>query len=325
MNMNLQKGFIQIPILIAIIIGVVLVGGVSYVSVRQYQSYRAEKIEKEKQAQEKEIAFQAETKVRQKAIEEAQRKKDLEVEKLRQELEVLKKKEPQIVQQTIIKEVPAPKIINDLPTIIKQWRPKIAHITCEWRDISTSGSGSGILINTTDSKDGLMLAILTNKHVIITGENYSPDLCDILLPDMDTAFRVIDREMPDGTLYTFRKSSSGLDWGLIRLEFPSDYMKTLASSGVPICKETASVGDSIVILGYPGIGSQTDITATEGIISGRDGSHYITSAKIERGNSGGVAISVKNNCYLGIPTFAKAGEIESLARILDVRAIFNSF
>jgi len=70
-------------------------------------------------------------------------------------------------------------------------------------------------------------------------------------------------------------------------------------------------------LGYPGIGGNNDITATEGIISSYDGDYYITSAKIEHGNSGGIAILIKDNCFLGIPSYAEAGEIESMGRILD--------
>ena len=76
-------------------------------------------------------------------------------------------------------------------------------------------------------------------------------------------------------------------------------------------------------MGYPSIGSQTDITATEGIISGYDGNYYVTSAKVERGNSGGAAVALKDNCYLGIPTFVQVGDIESLARILDARVFLK--
>ena len=326
--MKNQKGFIQIPLLVAIIAGILVLGGGGYYGMKKYQNYQTEKIRKE-------VATQAEADARQKTQDEAQRQKDSEVEKLKQEVEALKNKKPQIIQQTIVKEVPAPnnsqgssvpKVVNDLPSIIQQWRPKIAYIACEWRyadtnEVSLRASGSGILINMTDSKDGPMMVVLTNKHVLFNEDKYTPRTCDISLPGMGSVFHVID----EGSFYAFRKSSAGLDWGLVRLQFPNDYMKSLVVSPISICKETALVGDEIVVLGYPGIGSQTDITATEGIISGRDINYYITSAKIEHGNSGGVAISQKNNCYLGIPTFAQVGEIESLARILDARVIFDSF
>jgi hypothetical protein len=70
-------------------------------------------------------------------------------------------------------------------------------------------------------------------------------------------------------------------------------------------------------LGYPTIGSSGSITVTEGIVSGIEGDYYVTSAKIDHGNSGGVAILTKDDCYLGIPTFVKNnGGFESLGRIL---------
>ena len=76
-------------------------------------------------------------------------------------------------------------------------------------------------------------------------------------------------------------------------------------------------GEAVVVLGYPGIGSDTDITATEGIISGYEDTYYVTSANIDHGNSGGAAILLKDNCFLGIPTYVESGELESLGRILD--------
>jgi len=53
--MKIQKGFIQIPILIpiliAIIMGVLVIGGGSYFGIKQYQNYQAKKTEKAEQTQ----------------------------------------------------------------------------------------------------------------------------------------------------------------------------------------------------------------------------------------------------------------------------------
>ena len=38
--MKSQKGFIQIPILIAVITGILIIGGTSYIGVKRYQDYR---------------------------------------------------------------------------------------------------------------------------------------------------------------------------------------------------------------------------------------------------------------------------------------------
>jgi S1-C subfamily serine protease len=88
-----------------------------------------------------------------------------------------------------------------------------------------------------------------------------------------------------------------------------------------VCTEKPKIGDKVVILGYPGIGAQDSVTATEGIISGFDANYYTTSAKIEKGNSGGAAIDVERNCFLGLPTLVITGQIESLARILPVAGL----
>jgi len=74
------------------------------------------------------------------------------------------------------------------------------------------------------------------------------------------------------------------------------------------------------VLGYPDIGGDT-VTVTEGIISGfetRFNTNYIvTSAKISHGNSGGLAL-LESGCSIGITTFAKTSEIESLGYIIDL-------
>jgi len=114
--------------------------------------------------------------------------------------------------------------------------------------------------------------------------------------------------------YDFAYLILGMNDNIINLnssKYESCYLKKFFGNGV------ALIGDEIIILGYPTIGSQDDITVTRGIISGYDGDYYITDAKIEHGNSGGVAILLKDNCYLGIPSYTISGEAESLARILD--------
>ena len=60
---------------------------------------------------------------------------------------------------------------------------------------------------------------------------------------------------------------------------------------------------------------------TEGIISGFDEVFYTTSAKIEKGNSGGAAVSAERDCFLGMPTLVFAGKIESIARILPALSL----
>lgn len=199
--------------------------------------------------------------------------------------------------------------------IISEWRPKIAYIECDWKNSSglvyQTLSGSGIL---TQEKNGYP-AIVTNQHVVVDPSTGAPtSLCRTQIPDYN-------KTITTGTAQ-ISKSSAGYDWARIDLDSSDSYINSIASRTFRVCSETPSLGTNIVILGYPGIGSQTDITATEGIISGYDNNYFITSAKVEHGNSGGAAILLQKNCYLGIPTFTKTGGLESLARILSAQFIF---
>ncbi len=208
-------------------------------------------------------------------------------------------------------------LVNDepstpLPTLIKQWRPIVAYVECDFRDTNTHElylqvQGSGVAMDFNGQ-----ITVVTNRHVIVDQNGYQPYICRAKLPD-------------DSAIFTGQKFTGGgsIDIGLIDINNPDEYIKSLTSSQVTpmdFCRQKPSLGDETIILGYPSIGSQTDITATEGIISGYDGDYFITSAKIDHGNSGGAAILEKGNCYLGIPSFAVAGSIESLSRILDINA-----
>ena len=318
--MKIQKGFIQIPVLIAIIVGVLILGGGGYVGVKKYQNYQTENLEKVKITQEKEVVAQ-----------ETQRQKDLEVEKLKQEVEALKNKKP----ETMIKPAPAKPTKNesneDLASIIKEWGPRVAFINCKIVINGTNvgeQSGSAYIFGF-EEKSGEIL-LLTNKHVIKVDTYYSdgkptgisalPTSCDIKIPG-DSQFTTVYNDGKGEN--PFAVSGTVEDLGTVWIKNPTAYMKTITRNlWDGNCKSKAERGEKILILGYPGIGDQNDITVTDGIISGFDGIYYVTSAKIEHGNSGGVAISVKNNCYLGIPTFVVSGELESLARILDINVAF---
>lgn len=289
-------------VILTMLVGVAGVSGAGYFGLKQYQKYQTGIIKKEKASQ------------------EIQQQKDLVVEKLKQEVEVLKNKKPEI----IIKEISARQIGVDDISIIKEWRPRVAYIDCKVVFNGTNmgeQSGSGYVLGSDEQSGEVFL--LTNKHITdiathypdgkSTGFSLNPTSCDIKLPGDSKSM----------TAYGPFGASDKEDWALIAIKTPTPYMKTIIKNiwdgG---CNGKAELGEKILILGYPGIGDQNDVTVTDGIVSGYDGKYYITSAKIEHGNSGGVAISLKNNCYLGIPTFVVSGELESLARILNINTIF---
>lgn len=192
----------------------------------------------------------------------------------------------------------------NLGTVIEKWRPRIAHVSCSWTALGGREfikSGSGFLLFAGE--------VVTNRHVV-TEEGITARVCAITLPEGGSV--VADRAE---IIYGEE------DLAYVRVGNPTIQMKTAGKTRAQVCSRDAAVGDEVVLLGYPSIGAKTDVTATDGIISGFENLYYITSAKLDRGNSGGAAIHVKNDCYLGIPTFVVAGRLESLGRILDFRKV----
>ncbi len=286
--MKNSKGFIQIPILITIIAGILVLGGGGYFGVKQYQNYQTQKIGKEQELKKSQDLLVVQQKIAEeeknnieKQKQEEQDKQKLEMEKLKNEVEILKNKPP----QAIIKEIPAPKIENDLATIIKQWRPQIAYIDCKFVfDGNNMGeqSGSGYILGE-NTKNG-EIALLTNNHVIevpihdLSGKSLGitakPTSCDIRIPG-DSQFITVYAE--DRIFSSFDKK----DVAMVNIKSPTSYMKsTIQNSGGSFCDKEAGLGEKILILGYPGIGDQNDITVTDGIISGYDGNYYEMVTKV---------------------------------------------
>src|SRR3990167_5880605 len=112
------------------------------------------------------------------------------------------------------------------------------------------------------------------------------------------------------------------DSGYIKINATNQALRDLTSSSIKLCT-SINIGDKLVVLGYPGVGSSDTITATEGIVAGIEQNYYVTSAKIEHGNSGGAAILLKDNCWLGIPSYGEVGSAETLGRILKSSFIIN--
>jgi S1-C subfamily serine protease len=134
--MKNKKGFIQIPILIAIIAGVLAIGSAGYFGVRQYQNYQVERTEREKVTQEKE-----------RVVQEEQQQRDSEVEKLKGELEGLKKQQTEKAQQQSTNS----ELTN--AGIIKKVKPAVVYIETPY------GVGSGMIFE----RAGY---VLTNAHVV---------------------------------------------------------------------------------------------------------------------------------------------------------------
>lgn len=202
--------------------------------------------------------------------------------------------------------------VVDVASVVSEWEERVVQVLCEFGSFNQTGSG---LLLMRQSGGVEKPTVMTNKHVIISESGKSPVRCRTTLPDRGLTF---DSVTTDGEIEIGR---GNLDFGLLTINTPNATLNRRAREAYSVCSNQIATGESVVILGYPSIGAANEITATEGIISGYEDDYYITSAKVEQGNSGGAAVALADNCYLGLPTFVVGGKVESLARILDVRAI----
>lgn len=195
-------------------------------------------------------------------------------------------------------------------------------------------SGSGSLFSFKETSH----AVLTNYHVV---EN--ADRCVAVMTN--TANTITGVFGLKEAIYTYNKNT---DQAILALGNP------LSKSSVPVenynysisslkkCTSLLPVGTPVVILGFPAyakrdstvsidtVGTVQTIyrTATNGIISGYDTSgvgdaNYFVSAKIDKGNSGGIALAkdASGLCALGLPTWLTVGNYETQGLVQNINAI----
>ena len=313
--MKTQKGFIQTPLLIAIIVGILVLGGAGYFGVTQYQKSQQENIAKEQQAQEQ-----------QKALEQAQ----AEIDKLKQESELTQTKQKQLEQkvssgsQTTGVAISSSELAPYLSAIVK--------VSCSTRTLESTGSG-------TFWKYGNLHGVLTNDHVPLSDASY----CTASWPYDEAKGQI------RGDHFLFFPGLD-LDWNkktdATFIELDSELKNDKSGSGLYIsdmnygvynlrrCPAKMAIGLPVVIIGYPA-STQTDTTyprtITNGIISGWDQSvqppqgtlpyvNYFVSNKIDSGNSGGIALSkdASGLCVLGIPTWLQVGNYDTQGIIQNI-------
>ncbi len=210
---------------------------------------------------------------------------------------------------------------NSKTDIVQKWDDIAVRLECNYASGERS-FGSGMYLGPQSSVNlgaGNEHAILTNSHVLEENDAV-PTSCVLTWNSGEEVTINFDDEGEISRASFFE----GFDAAFITLASSDVPLQTQGSSGLyETCEISPQVGDEVIVLGYPKIGSTNSITGTEGIISGYDGNFFITSAKISKGSSGGAAISIKGDCYFGIPTLVKADEVESLGRILDITNIFE--
>lgn len=212
-------------------------------------------------------------------------------------------------------------------SLLKELAVSIVKLRC----LVTSSSpqtrrGSGILYRSKSNRFGASpYFVQTSMHVVKTADGSSPKCKIYVYPDHTK-----------GDMYLLFKSEGfrfyrkDVDFAVLEPQIVEDNihagtledLATLAreEGKNPLCK-SADIGNRLSILGYPAIGGET-LTVTEGIISGfefhGDTRFIKSSAKLDHGNSGGLAIK-ESGCVVGIPTFVQRGPLESMGRILDLK------
>lgn len=180
-------------------------------------------------------------------------------------------------------------------------------------------TGSGTII----SDDGL---ILTNAHVVLSDRYYE-------VVDLIVAITREEDEPPERMFYAdVIQADAQLDLAVIKVRSDlSGGAANFASLGiqpVPLGdSDSLSLGDSIVIIGYPGIGGET-ITLTRGEVSGftsedpyGNRAYIKTSATIAGGNSGGLAANPQGE-IIGVPSAVGTGDIED--EFVDCRRLADT-
>jgi len=329
-----NRGAIKFLLIIGIILVFGVIGGVGYVALDQY---RADQIDADER---RELAAE---------LERLRSEGNSEIELLKKELEVLRNQKPEVVIQKVVREVPNQSTKPDLASIVSQWTPRIANVTCQFSlkdyqskslfekfKLSTEteiGSGSGFLMEVTDTETGgSSIAVMTNAHVLAGHNGFSsPDFCDVTLSD-STAYHIeggfdniqyfdlgedSDIEFVNDIPYISHNS----DVGILVIPNPSESTRQIASEAFR-CSATPQIGDDVVVLGNPSSTSGS-VTAREGIISSTESSFFMTQIGLGIENTGGAAISEKNNCYFGIPTYYANGEDVSNVRVLDIGTVIG--
>lgn len=332
----MKRGFIQIPILIAIIAGVLVLGGAGYWGVHQYNGSQQEKIAKEKAAQ-----VQAES--QQKELTQAQ----VEIEKLKEQAATSEKNQKAIDQKIATK----PSITEITANELSPYLSGVVQIDCG------TELGSGSLWNL----PGIGYGVLTNKHVVKSprklADNSKNWSCLVRARDKDG---LADEGTYDLDFTNWWKWNDISDISFVKIEVNA-YLDTQDSLGwsKPIeklnyaisslrkCPAKTAINSPVVIIGYPayalkqanGTDSSYSLSSrisTNGIISGYDNSvilppqnlsnpNYYVSAKIDSGNSGGIAFSkdAKGLCVLGIPTWLTVGVYETQGLIQDIHNVMQ--
>lgn len=210
----------------------------------------------------------------------------------------------------------------------------VVNIYCESIDGEASG-GSGTIISTEGT-------VITNSHVIPQNDESlltSDDGCVVILPDAQTgepkdmywAKPLVypglsdDYDLAYLEIYDVFVDEDGVAQGSYPNTFPSIFAKEHKYDDVCQFRSRNKLGDSVRIFGYPETNGGFYLTVTDGLISSfSDEGVILTSAKIDSGNSGGLAVDSRG-CMVGIPVAVSEGTYQNLGVIIPTDWVLEFF
>jgi hypothetical protein len=297
MKINTKKGF---ALLVSIIIIAVfsLGGATAYLIQKNKNTSSVELIAQEK-SNDSEISTTTSDTDIDFASELEQLRKELEEERgKRKELEGKVVQNTQKTPEIIVQNTQSSSGISQ--DLLKKIMARIVPVKCLGSKGVFNGSGTTQLVENDD------MIVVTNFHVVNVG-SITNSVCTINIP-----------KPPDytkGALYTAQRGKFSpyypdVDVALLHIS-KSEAKESGLFGPFPLSGCSASqvnIGDKMIVLGYPAFGENT-LTVTDGTISGilptQYGPRYKTSAKMDHGVSGGLAISTEYSCIIGIPTWGQ--------------------
>ena len=207
----------------------------------------------------------------------------------------------------------------------------VVNVLCDSEYTDPSG-GSGTII----TPEGI---VLTNSHVIPQDEENiltSDEGCLVILPNQQTgepdemywARPIVIPGLSDEYDLAYLEIYEAFidEDGIARGNYPKTFLSIFDEQYKhdDICKfRNNELGDPIRILGYPQTSGGFYLTITDGVISSfSDEGVILTSAKIDQGNSGGLAVDEKG-CMVGVPVAISEGTYQNLGVIISTDLILE--
>jgi S1-C subfamily serine protease len=123
------------------------------------------------------------------------------------------------------------------------------------------------------------------------------------------------------SIYSAYSNSDGETYGTFPSKLPALYDDDGRYASVCGSSAAVTLGQSVRIFGYPASTGPLHLAVTDGIISSvLDGGLLATSAKIDSGNSGGLAVDSRG-CIIGVPSAVLMGTYDKFGIIIPMAVV----